>query len=207
MERREAVKSIGLGSAALFTSSLFMGTLQSCTSAPYIDWSPVYLSPYDALRLEKICEAIMPKSDTPGATDAQVVQHIDQTLKVLTDSEDAEYLRKGLSIFVNKYESKQGADFEESTTEQITEYINGLFKIYDENPEMMREIWQQGQEEGEKSKEFLEVYFVNNITDATIRSYFTSEIVGETVMRYDPVPVKYEGCIPYSSGEKSWASV
>ena len=62
-------------------------------------------------------------------------------------------------------------------------------------------------EEGETPDDALEVFFLNNVTDATVRSYYTSELVGETVMRYDPVPVNYDGCIPYEKGQKAWSSV
>ena len=65
----------------------------------------------------------------------------------------------------------------------------------------------RNRDEGEKSGEFLETYFVTQVVDSTFRSYFTSELVGETVLPYDPIPVKYEGCLPYEPGQKLWSSV
>ena len=207
MERRDAVKSIGLGSAALFTSSLFLGTLQSCSSAPTVNWIPVFLTPEEAAQLEKVCEAIIPKDDMPGAIDARVPSHIDETLKVLTEAEESGHIRKGMAAFVKNFNNTQDVSFDKATTEQLTDYINAMFKELDKNPDKMGEMWKTMQADGEKPDAVLEVFFINNITDATKRSYYTSELVGETVMRYDPIPVKYEGCIPYEKGQMAWSSV
>lgn len=207
MERRDAIKSIGLGSAALFTSSLFLGTLQSCSSAPTVNWIPVFLTPEEAAQLEKVCEAIIPKDDLPGAIDAGVPAHIDETLKVLREAEESDHIRKGMAAFVKNFNATQDVSFNKATTPQLTDYINGMFKGFEENPDKMEEMWKTMRAEGEKPEEVLEVFFINNITDATTSSYYTSELVGETVMRYDPIPVKYEGCIPYEKGQKAWSSV
>lgn len=207
MERRDAIKGIGLGSAALFTSSLFLGTLSSCTSEPTVNWIPVFLTPEEAAQLEKICEGIIPKDDVPGAIEAGVPAHIDETLKVLTEAEESADIRKGMEVFVKNFNDTQDVSFNDATTAQMTDYINGLFKSYEANPDKMRELWAGMNGEGEKPEEALEAFFVNNITDATVRSYYTSELVGEKVMRYDPVPINYEGCIPYEKGQKAWSSV
>ena len=207
MERREAVKSIGLGSAALFTSSLFLGTLSGCSSAPKVNWIPVFLTPEEAVQLEKICEAIIPKDETPGALDAGVPAHIDETLKALTEADDAQWIRQGMGIFVRNFDASQDVTFNKATTQQLTDYINAMFKAIEESPEKMQGMWNAMNEEGEKPEDALEVFFLENVTNATVRSYYTSELVGETVMRYDPIPVKYEGCISYESGQKAWSSV
>ena len=69
----------------------------------------------------------------------------------------------------------------------MTDYINGLFRAYDDKPEKMQEMWKAMNVDGEKPEDALEMFFVNNITSATLRSYYTSELVGENtkVMRYD----------------------
>ena len=207
MERRDAVKSIGLGSAALFTSSLFMGTLSSCSSAPTVNWIPIFLTTEEAAQLEKVCEAILPKDDVPGAIDAGVPSHIDKTLKVLTDADESDFIRRGMAIFVKNFDASQDVSFNKATTQQLTDYINGLFRAYDDKPEKMQEMWKAMNVDGEKPEDALEMFFVNNITSATLRSYYTSELVGENVMRYDAVPIKYEGCIPYEKGQRAWSSV
>lgn len=209
MERRKALKNIGLGSAALFTSSALFGALQGCSpSAPEVGWIPVFFTPAEAAQMEKICEAIAPKTTTPGAIEAGVVNHLDQALKILYKERDSDYFRRGLAAFVNHYDDNQETSFNKATTEQLTEVIND-FVIGFEEDEARNKAYNDDlrDENSDKSDEFVMTYFTINVVPATFRSYFTSELVGETVMRYDPIPAKYEGCIPYTPGEKSWASV
>jgi hypothetical protein len=207
MERREALKNIGFGSAALFSSSLLFGALQSCSPQPKVDWVPVLLTPEEAAQLEKICEGICPKTETPGATEAGVANHIDQALSVLNTDKEADYFRRGMAVFVKNFDANQDVKFNKATTEQITAAINEYFKKYDENPDILKRYRSTFNDPGEKNDEFLETHFVTNVVDSTFYSYFTSELVGEEVMPYDPIPVKYEGCLPYEPGQKSWASV
>lgn len=40
----------------------------------------------------------------------------------------------------------------------------------------------------------------------TLLGYFTSEIGATQALRYVAIPGKYEGCIPYTKGERAWAT-
>lgn len=207
MERREALKNIGFGSAALFSSSMLFGALQGCSAKPSVNWIPVFFTPEEAAQMEKVCEAIAPKTTTPGALEAGVPNHIDQAYSVLIKEREAEFFKRGLGVFVRNYDENQEVSFNKATTEQITDVINSYFNRYDDNPEILKNYRESFKDEGEKTDEFVEVHFVTTVVDATFSSYYTSELVGETVMAYDPIPVKYEGCIPYEPGQKSWSSV
>src|SRR5436190_9129530 len=47
--------------------------------------------------------------------------------------------------------------------------------------------------------------FFRLIRSATILGYFTSEPVGRNVLHYDPVPGRYEGCVPIDQvGNRTW---
>lgn len=207
MERREAVKNIGFGSAALFSSGLLFGALQGCAPKPTVNWTPVFFTPEEAAQMEKICEAIVPKTSTPGALEAGVPNHIDQAYATLVKENDADYFKRGLAIFVKHFKERQKTSFNKATTEQLTGVINDYFIRYKDNPEILKHYKDTFADEGEKTDEFLEAHFVTTVVDATFSSYFTSELVGEKVMAYDPIPAKYKGCIPYKSGQKSWSSV
>ena len=207
MERREALKNLGFGTAAIFSSSMLFGALQSCSPQPTVDWIPVAMTPEQAAQLEKICEGICPATTTPGATEAGVANHIDQALSVLKTDQEVGYFTRGLDVFVKNFDANQDVKFNKATTEQVTAAVNEYFVKFDANPDMLRDLRTSMREEGEKSDEFVETYFVTQVVNSTFESYFTSELVGETVMPYDPVPTKYEGCLPLEPGQKSWASV
>lgn len=207
MERRKALKNIGFGSAALFSSSMLFGAMQGCSATPVVDWVPVFFTPEEAAQMEKICEAIAPKTNTPGALEAGVPNHLDQSFSVLNTELESEYFKRGLSVFVKNFDDNQETSFNKATTEQVTDVINEYFRRYNDSPEILKSYRETYADEGEKSDEFVEAHFVTTAVDATFRSYFTSELIGETVMAYDPVPVNYNGCIPLEPGQKSWSSV
>ena len=207
MERREALKNLGFGSMALFTSTALFGALQGCSSAPEVAWRPVFLTASEAAQLEHICEGILPKTDTPGAIDAGVANHLDQALSIIYKNREADFFKKGMAVFVDRFGDNSEAKFDKASTEQITDVINDYFKKYKSDETILKDYRASFNADGPKSDDFLETYFVTNVVDSTFWSYFTSELVGKEVMRYDPIPGKYEGCIPYNKGDKSWSSV
>ena len=207
MERREALKNLGFGSMALFTSTALFGALQGCTAGPEVAWEPVYLTSSQAAQLEKICEGILPKTETPGATEAGVANHLDQALSAIYKNREAEFFKKGMAVFTERFKDNSANSFAKATTEQVTDVINGYFKKYKADESILKNYRASFNDEGVKTDDFVETYFVTNVVDSTFWSYFTSELVGKEVMRYDPIPGKYEGCIPYNVGDKSWSSV
>ena len=49
--------------------------------------------------------------------------------------------------------------------------------------------------------------FFRLFRSATILGYFTSETVGKTVLHYDPVPGRYDGCLPIAEvGNRNWTT-
>ena len=120
---------------------------------------------------------------------------------------ESEFFKKGLAVFVKNFDESQEASFNKATTRQITDVINGYFNRYNDDPSILKNYRDTYSDAGEKSDEFVEAHFVTTVVDATFNSYYTSELVGETVMAYDPIPVNYNGCIPLEPEQKSWSSV
>ena len=207
MERREALKNLGFGSMALFTSTALFGALQGCSSTPGVAWTPVFLSSSEAAQLEKICEGILPKTDTPGATEAGVANHLDEALSIIYKNREAEFFKRGMAVFVERFGSNSEVKFNKANTDQVTDVINNYFQKYKADESILKNYRDSFDDEGQKTDDFLETYFVTNVVDSTFWSYFTSELVGKEVMAYDPIPGKYDGCVPYEKGQKSWSSV
>lgn len=208
MERREALKNLGFGSAAIFGSSVLFGALQSCSSVPEVNWVPLYFSAEEAAQLEKICEGICPKTDTPGALEAGVPKHLDSAMLTMANEPEAKEMKKGMAVFVEQFNDANDASIYDATTEQMTTFINDYFTRYNEDQKILAGMRAAMQGESPSlTPEQQEALFVTQMVDSTFWSYFTSELVGEEVMRYDPIPQNYEGCIPYEAGTMSWSDV
>jgi len=48
-------------------------------------------------------------------------------------------------------------------------------------------------------------HYFTMMKQLTLLGYFTSKPGATEALRYVPVPGRYEGCIPYTKGEKAWA--
>jgi hypothetical protein len=47
--------------------------------------------------------------------------------------------------------------------------------------------------------------FFHQFKELTVLGYFTSETVGKTVLHYDPVPGRFDACIPLAEvGDRAW---
>ena len=47
--------------------------------------------------------------------------------------------------------------------------------------------------------------FFRQMKDLTITGYFTSEIGATQALAYDPIPGKFNGCVPLEKDQKAWA--
>jgi hypothetical protein len=48
-------------------------------------------------------------------------------------------------------------------------------------------------------------HYFRMMKDLTLLGYFTSEIGCTQARRYVETPGKFEGCVPYTKGDKAWA--
>jgi gluconate 2-dehydrogenase gamma chain len=101
LNRRSFIKSAGLafGSVLLFPSCLKHGSLYR------------FFTPEEALCVIALCEQIIPKDQSPGATDAGVIIYIDRQLSGVFHY-DQETYRNGIKSLQNYCRIKSGKNFE-----------------------------------------------------------------------------------------------
>lgn len=203
MKRREALKDIGIGGLSIFAGSVLFSSLQSCSPGDTVDWEPVFFTKREAAYMEKICEAILPKTNISGATEAGVVQHLDSSVYIMDSPREKEFLKEGLRVFVQQFDQNMNVSFEEASIQQVTSGINGYLRGMKSNPNLLKNYSADLKNDEEKQVGFYEIHFVYTVVNASIWSYMTSELVGETVMVYDPVPGAYDGCMLYEQGRMS----
>jgi gluconate 2-dehydrogenase gamma chain len=143
------------------------------------------LTPAQGALVSAIADRILPRTDTPGALDVGVPAFIDLLYgQFMTDGE-RQMLTSGLTEVEAAANATQGAPFSTLTAERQDALLRGIARA------------EESQEQG----------FFRLIRSATILGYFTSEQVGKNVLNYDPVPGRYEGCIPIEQvGRRNWTT-
>jgi gluconate 2-dehydrogenase gamma chain len=162
--------------------------------------SPAWLSSIDGARVSAqttalsanhlalagaVADRILPRTDTPGASDVGVPAFINLLFgEFMSDTERAT-LTEGLDRVDAASRSAHGAGFTTVTTDQQDAVLRTIARA------------EQAQPQG----------FFRLIRSATILGYFTSEQVGRNVLHYDPIPGRYDACVPLSEvGNRNWTT-
>ena len=132
-----------------------------------------------------IADRILPRTDTPGASDAGVPVFIDQLYGGFMTDAERQMLTTGLASVQAASAAAHRNSFSALTAVQQDDLLRGIARA------------EEGQAQG----------FFRLFRSATILGYFTSEIVGKTVLHYDPVPGRYDGCLPIAEvGNRNWTT-
>jgi gluconate 2-dehydrogenase gamma chain len=188
MNRRELIKKTALFMGASVSAPAIMGILNGCTAEPSLYWTPKYVTKEQAVELEAIAETIIPATGTPGAKDAGVPAFIEKMVHEVYKPADVKKFMDGLAAFSKKVEDKEGDPFSQLDAAKQLEVIKA------ENSAAL-----SGAGGGERP------WFLS-MKELTLLGFFTSEIGATQVLRYEAIPGRYEGCIPFSEVGKTWAT-
>ncbi len=186
MNRREALASLaGITGAALSATSLST-ILQGCSPAnPFV---PQVLSHEDASILTRIVDRIIPRTDTPGASDAGVVEFIDYVLANLFEQSDKEEFMTAFSSLRSDLAGSDNAQLEEIGDDTLDAQLILLDK------EAV-----QARRDGIKP---LPIFAT--LKELTLVGYYTSEKGLNEEMEYSAVQGSYDGCVPLHEVGRRW---
>ena len=219
MNRRELLKMIALttGTALIGGKSLFAFSDTGQAAHTF--------SSQDIQRLDELAETILPKTDTPGAKDANVGEFMALFVSACYTPEERERFYLGLAQLEARSRAAYERDFMALSGQQrltlVTELdreamAHALQQANREQPtpaeaqstetqtsQNQTSETQTSQEQAD-SEETLPHYFTM-MKQLTLFGFFTSEVGATEVLRYEAVPGRYEGCVPYN-GEPAWAT-
>jgi hypothetical protein len=191
MNRRELVKNIALLTGAAVAGSEFF--LSGCKSKEAVPGN--YYAAEDISFFDEVAETIIPETGTPGAKDAAVGAFMALYAADCYSEPDRKILKEGINKLNDESGKKYKVAFIAITPAQkkdlLTE-IDAEAKKYNENS-------------GNQSAEKHPPHYFTLMKQLVLLGFFTSKPGVTKVLRYMPVPGKYEGCIDYKDGETSWA--
>jgi hypothetical protein len=141
----------------------------------------LHLTPAQVAIVSAVADRIIPRTDTPGAADVGVPAFIDRLYGEFMTAGERQMLTDGLA----QVEAAGGASFRSLPADRQDTVLRGIARA------------EEGRDQG----------FFRLIRSATILGYFTSEQVGRNVLHYDPVPGRYDGCLPIDQvGRRNWTT-
>lgn len=187
ISRRDAVQRVAamLGGALVGGSTLWTGRVHPETRPP----GP--LEAEDAAFLNEVADTVLPATDTPGAKAAGVGAFMVVIVNDCYDERDQRIFRDGMRQLDERCRGAYAAGFLEATPAQRTELLTALDREQKEYMDRRRS--------GEPS------HYFRMMKELTLLGYFTSEIGCTQALRFTPIPGRYDPCVPYAAGERSWS--
>jgi len=186
MNRREALKNSALFSAYAFSAGTIAAILTGCnpdTPVGDVVWKPKFLSADQNDMLINLVDIILPKSDTPGASDVGVHKFIDELMATYCPDQEKSDFKAGLDKAIA------------AKPEDMTAYMTQLAKEAKENDAIKSKAV-----DNYKSREFF-----TQLRSLTMLGYYVSEEIGTEVLAYDPIPGEFISCYPLEkTGGRAW---
>jgi len=188
MDRREAISIVGLivGGSVVGVGNF----LSSCTPK---DGETIYgiLDKQQVKTIEEVAETILPKTkDSPGAKDVEIGKFVNRFITDCYDNEEQKTLLDGI-IKLN-----------ELSVSVFNDYFADLKSK--EKHELLLTLETEVKTFYDDSENWDKKHYYSMMKQATILGYLTSERVGTEVYNYVPIPGRFEGCIQYTKGKKSF---
>ncbi|SHI35367.1 Gluconate 2-dehydrogenase subunit 3 [Arenibacter nanhaiticus] len=201
MDRRKALRNMGLTLGYVVATPTLLSLVQSCKQEKAITWTPTFLSQDAGNALAHLVDIILPKTDTPSATEVNVHIFIDRFAQEVMEPEQQAIFKMSMGKFLEKalVDSKKEtmAELEPADLEPILAKALKITKEEEINNMELISSYTEAIKEGKAAElddELSRFAFANNHRGLTIWAYKSSEYVGENVLAYLPVPGEYISC-------------
>ncbi len=214
MDRRKALKNMGLSLGYVVATPTLLGIVQSCKKEKVLTWVPDFFTKDEGSIISHLVDLILPKTDTPSATEVQVNIFIDRFANEVMEKEQQDFVKMSMGRFLEKALKDSGKEkAADLTPEDLEPVLASALKITKEEKTKHGELINAYNEliaAGEPAQlddDAARYAFANNLRGMTIWGYKISEFVGEEVLAYLPVPGAYIGCgdVEELTGGKVWS--
>ncbi len=210
MNRRQALKNLGLGAGILVVGPSTLSLLQSCKNdtSNAIAWEPTFLSAGNGFALQQILEVILPATETPGANDLNLAQFIDSYMQEVAPKERQIVFNRGADAFAAFFKNEFNKETVDGTPEEyeqmVAMYLKATPKDSEDNKDNEEANKRNTETQDPMDKDPADSFdfyddsfaYISNVRDMGIWAWKTSEQIGENVLFYDPIPGLYVPCGP-----------
>jgi hypothetical protein len=214
MDRRKALRNMGLALGYTVATPTLISIVQSCKNETELAWTPDFFTKDEGAALTKLVDIIIPKTDTPSASETQVHLFIDRFSEQVMKPQQQEFLRRSMERFLEKALKDSGKEKAgDLTAEELESVLADALKSTPEDQTKNYVAIDQYNDAISEGKEALledgisRFAFASNLRGLTIMGYKTSEYVGEEVLKYLSIPGEYIACgdLQELTGGKAWS--
>lgn len=200
MNRREVLRYATYITGYAISAPLVSAIMAGCKTEPEAPpYKPVFFNDDEYRTVTVIADQMLPRTETPSASDVGVPAFIDLLLSAYYEADDVERFRTGLAAFQQEA-AAGGTPFLDQEADAQLAYLNQLdadARVFMEEP--------PERPENVDPKDWDPTPFILKLKEMVLVGYFTSQPIGTEVLAYDPIPGDYNGCVPLSEVGKTWS--
>lgn len=187
MDRRELLKMIAAATGTAFIGgpALLAGCARKEPELP----RDKQVDLFDIRFLDEVAETIIPRTDTPGAKDAQVGKFMTVMVNDCYSEQEQAIFHRGITQLQATSRESYGSAFMDLSQSDRHHLLTQLD----------REARRHNAEESGP-------HYFTMMKQLTLLGFFTSQAGATQALRYSAIPGHYDGCIPYAEGDRAWAT-
>lgn len=197
MQRRDVLRLLATGAALQLAPHKLSALVRETRALIENQSSPRTLSPHQFATVRTTAELIIPKTDTPGATDVKTAEFIDLMLTEWFDPSDRSRFLDGLAdvdVRAQKQFAKVFVDCPSAQQSQIMTDL-GSALIAESHPGRGQGFTGRGARPAHN--------FYAMLRQLTLVAYYTSEAGATSELHFEIVPGMYQGCSQLSPSKEA----
>jgi hypothetical protein len=196
MDRRQALRLLATGAALQLAPGKLFAALREARALIGTPPAARTLDSHQHATVTAIAEMILPRTETPGATDVGVSDFIDLILtEWYNDQERARFLN-GLGDVDARSKTLFGNGFLNCSLDQQAEILTVLGEKMRENATGMGDQARQRRGLPPAEQEFYHM-----LRGLTLTAYYTSEAGATAELDFKVIPDRYDGCAELRAGK------
>lgn len=215
LSRRDAVRRVAalLGGAALLGAEPALRRV-AAQARPRPGLPVGRFGPDEVALFDEIAETIIPQTATPGAKAARVGAFIALMCEDVYEPSDVDALRAGVAALDDACRTRSGVGFRDATPDHRLGLVAALDWQVNGKPDQPAPAaaleWARldpaASAGGPVSSGVAgPLLWFRRFKQATLFGYFTSEIGMTQAQRYVETPGRFDPCVPWAPGDRTWA--
>lgn len=211
IDRREAIRRVVgmLGGVTLVGGSALIAACENARRPVAAVGVPIgEFTTDDIALLDEIADTILPPTNTPGAKAAQTGAFMALMVTDTYKPRDQQVFRAGMRTLDDACRAANGVSFMQATPAQRLALLERLDREQKEHRDA-RQAARKARAAADTAAARDDpppAHYFRMMKELALVGYFTSEIGCTQALRYMESPGRYDPCVPYAPGERSWAS-
>ncbi|HWZ75857.1 MAG TPA: gluconate 2-dehydrogenase subunit 3 family protein [Candidatus Sulfotelmatobacter sp.] len=187
MHRRDVLRLLATGSLLQLAPPTLFAVLREARDLIQSQTSPRTLNAHQHATVKAMAEMVIPRTDTPGASDVGVAEFVDLILTEWYEEAERTRFLSGLAEVDSRSQTLFGKDFVDGSSLQQSDILMAL------GEKMVEEVGQQARPLRRRGAS-TPANFYAMLRHLTLTAYYTSEAGATDELHFEMIPGSYQGC-------------